>query len=153
MTQKLYKKEHIVTSVVAVIVDRYKRVLLTKRNVPPFQDMWVMPGGKIDLGEPILTALKREVQEEVGLEIEVENLIDVFEHIAPGEDNYHFVILYYRCRPLGLDFVHNELEVAEAEWVHYSDLAGYPIAEGASYILEKVFPEISRSDLPGTADA
>lgn len=140
MTKQIYKKEHIVTSVVAVIVDRHKRVLLTKRNVPPFQDMWVMPGGKIDLGEPILTALKREVFEEVGLEVEVENLIDVFEHIAPGEDNYHFVILYYLCRPLSSEVNHNEQEVAEAEWVHYSDLAGFHIAEGASYILDKVFP-------------
>jgi 8-oxo-dGTP diphosphatase len=143
MTKQIYKKEHIVTSVVAVIVDRHKRVLLTKRNVPPFQDMWVMPGGKIDLGEPILKALKREVQEEVGLEVEVDNLIDVFEHIAPGEDNYHFVILYYLCRPLGSDIIQNEQEVAEAEWVHYSDLGGYNIAEGACYILDKIFPGYS----------
>jgi len=153
MTHKVYKKEHIVTSVVAVIVDVHKRVLLTKRNVPPFQDMWVMPGGKIDLGEPILSALKREVIEEVGLEIDVINLIDVFEHIAPGEDNYHFVILYYLCRPLGSEIIHNEQEVAEAEWVHYSDLAGYNITEGASFILDKVFPGYNRFELSGTSDA
>jgi 8-oxo-dGTP diphosphatase len=143
MTKKKYKSEHIVTSVVAVIVDQHKRVLLTKRSVPPFQDMWVMPGGKIDLGEPMLTALKREVLEEVGLDVEVENLIDVFEHIAPGEENYHFVILYYRCRPLGSELIRNEQEVAEAEWVHHSDLEGYNIAVGASYILDKVFPVFS----------
>ena len=140
MTKPKYKKDHIINSVVAVIVDQFGQVLLTKRNIPPFKDMWVLPGGKIDLGEPILVALKREVHEEVGLEVEVESLIDVFEHVTPGEDNYHFVILYYLCRPLSCDIKHNEQEVAEVEWVHYSNLANYTIAEGASYILDKVFP-------------
>lgn len=71
MEQNGFKASHIVTSVVAVIIDADDRVLLTKRNVPPFQGEWVMPGGKIDLGEPIVAALKREVWEEVGLEVEV----------------------------------------------------------------------------------
>src|SRR6185369_6992692 len=114
--------EHIVTSVVAVIVDDEERVLLTGRSIPPFQDMWVMPGGKINLGEPILAALKREVHEEVGLEVDVEGLIDVFEHLTPGDDNYHFVILYYRCRPLFCDIRHSEEEVAEVAWASRTEL-------------------------------
>lgn len=51
MTQRLFGKEHIVTSVVAVMIDERERVLLTKRSIPPFKNMWVMPGGKIDLGD------------------------------------------------------------------------------------------------------
>ena len=153
MTRKRYKKEHIVTSVVAVIVDEEERVLLTKRNVPPFNNMWVMPGGKIGLGEPILKALKREVREEVGIEVDVDDLIDVFEHVTPGEDNYHFVIIYYLCRPLSCRITHNEQEVDEAAWVHSSELAGYRLAEGARFILAKKFPEFCLTEAPGKADA
>jgi 8-oxo-dGTP diphosphatase len=153
LTKKRFKKEHIVTSVVAVIVDDEGRVLLTRRSIPPFQNLWVMPGGKIDLGEPILEALKREVHEEVGLEVEIENLIDVFEHLTPGEENCHFVILYYRCRPLYCDVVHNEHEVAEAAWVSCHELPGYALPAGARYILEKVFPAISLGDITINADA
>lgn len=142
MTRKRYKKEHVVTSVVAVIVDDEERVLLTRRKVKPFQDMWVMPGGKIDLGEPILAALEREVWEEVGLQVAVEGLIDVFEHLTPGEDNYHFVILYYRCRPLYCNINPNQHEVAEAAWVPRSELTGYAMPDGARFILGKVFPEL-----------
>ena len=130
MPKLTYKKQHIVTSVVAVIVDDEDRVLLTRRNVAPFKDMWVMPGGKIDLGEPIFQALHREVKEEVGLEVEIGDLIDVFEHLTPGDDNYHFIILYYRCRPLSCDITHNQHEVAEARWVPYGDLADVPDAGG-----------------------
>lgn len=143
MQQKEFKAEHIVTSVVAVIIDNEEQVLLTKRKVPPFQGDWVMPGGKIDLGEPIVQALKREVWEEVGLEVEVGALIDVFEHVTPGEDNYHFIIIYYRCTPLYCDVTHNDEEVAEARWVKVSELDRYPVPAGARFILGKIFPELA----------
>lgn len=112
-----------------------------------------MPGGKIDLGEPILDALKREVHEEVGLEVEIEGLIDVFEHLTPGEENCHFVILYYRCRPLYCDIVRNEHEVAEAVWASCRGLTGYAMPAGARYILEKVFPELSLREVTDNIDA
>ena len=143
MTHKRYKKEHIVTSVVAVIVDERDRVLLTKRSIPPFKDQWVMPGGKIDLGEPILVALRREVDEEVGLDVEVGDLIDVFEHVTPGEENCHYIILFYRCWPVHTDVEHNPDEVAEVQWVPRHELSRYQMPEGTRYILGKVFPEPS----------
>lgn len=137
-----FKAAHIVTSVVAVIVDGDDRVLLTKRSVPPFQGEWVMPGGKIDLGEPIVQALKREVLEEVGLAVEVGRLIDVFEHVTPGADNYHFIIIYYLCTPLHCDLSHNRDEVDEARWVPRGELSRFKLPAGARYILGKLFPEL-----------
>jgi 8-oxo-dGTP diphosphatase len=153
LTKKRYKKDHIVTSVVAAIVDDDGRVLLTKRSVPPFLDLWVMPGGKVDLGEPIQEALKREVHEEVGLEVEIQGLIDVFEHLTPGEENCHFVILYYRCRPLYCDVVPNRQEVSEVAWVSGDELAGYAMPVGARYILGKLYRNQRSSDAGGQADA
>jgi 8-oxo-dGTP diphosphatase len=144
MRKQKFKKDHIVTSVVAVILDDDGQVLLTRRNVEPFKGEWVMPGGKIDLGEPIVKALQREVMEEVGLKVEVEDIIDVFEHVSPGADNYHFIILYYLCRPLSCDISHNYDEVAEARWVSQEELAGYKMPDGTRFILEKVFPQRRR---------
>ncbi len=141
MPKPKFKKDHVVTSVVAVIINLAGGVLLTKRNVPPFMGQWVMPGGKIDLGESIIRAVQREVFEEVGLEVEVQNLLDVFEHVTPGEDRYHFVILYYRCHPLSDEFNHNDAEVAEARWVPPDELMQYNMPEGTKFILEKLFPD------------
>jgi 8-oxo-dGTP diphosphatase len=140
MTQHLYRKQHVVTSVVAVIVDEAERVLLTRRAIPPFLDMWVMPGGKIDLGEPILRALHREVREEVGLEVAVDGLVDVFEHLTPDTD--HFVILYYRCRPLTHALKPNPAEVAEARWVPRAGLPSLSMTDGSRFILGRLFPEL-----------
>ncbi|MDY0383288.1 NUDIX hydrolase [Trichlorobacter sp.] len=143
MTQQRFRKEHIVTSVVAVIIDDQERVLLTRRSIPPFKGMWVMPGGKIDLGEPIAVALRREVDEEVGLAVEVGDLIDVFEHVTPGEENCHYIILFYRCWPMHTVVNHNQDEVDEAQWVPRHELARYPMPDGTRHILTKVFPDLN----------
>jgi 8-oxo-dGTP diphosphatase len=142
VTKPRYRKEHIVTSVVAVIIDEQERVLLTRRSIPPFKDMWVMPGGKIDLGEPIASALRREVDEEVGLEVEVGSLIDVFEHVTPGEENCHYIILFYGCRPVHYELAHNPDEVAEVSWVPRHELTAYLMPDGTRTILGKIFPEL-----------
>lgn len=141
MPKPKFKKDHVVTSVVAVIINFAGEVLLTQRSIPPFLGQWVMPGGKIDLGEPIIRAVQREVREEVGLEVEVQNLLDVFERVTPGEEHYHFVILYYRCLPLSDELNHNDAEVAEARWVPPDELCQYRMPEGTKFILEKLFPE------------
>ena len=125
-----------------MIIDKQERVLLTRRSIPPFKGMWVMPGGKIDLGEPIAVALKREVEEEVGLDVDVSDLIDVFEHVTPGEENCHYIILFYRCRPLHTDIDHNVEEVSEVVWAASQDLSKYQLPEGTRYILSKVFPGV-----------
>jgi 8-oxo-dGTP diphosphatase len=141
MTQHLYRKQHIVVSVVAAIVDDRDHVVLTRRSIPPFFDQWVMPGGKVGLGEPILQALHREVREEVGIDVSVGALLDIFEHLTPGPDNDHFVILYYRCRPLRREFAPNHEEVSDVRWVPRSDLSLYSMPEGTRHILSKLFPE------------
>jgi len=140
--RSLYRKQHIVTSVVAVIVDDQGRVLLTRRSVPPFQGQWVMPGGKIGLGEPMLSALHREVREEVGIDVVVAGLLDVFERVTPGAENDHHVILFYRCRPTRPDVTPNPAEVAEARWVPRTELGHYPITEGTRHVLSRLFPEL-----------
>ena len=142
MTQHVYRKQHVVTSVVAVVVDDDQRVLLTRRAIAPFKDMWVMPGGKIDLGEPILLAVQREAHEEVGIDVAVGELIDVFEHLTPGPNNDHHVILYYRCRADRQVLTPNPAEVAEARWVPRAELSGYAMPAGTRFILAKLFPEM-----------
>jgi 8-oxo-dGTP diphosphatase len=143
-----FKKQHIKTSVVACIVDDRDRVLLTRRCIHPFCGQWVMPGGKIDLGEPILKALHREVREEVGIEIRVEGLIDVFEHVGIGENNDHFIILYYRTVPMTFDLRPNGRECTEAGWVAKEQISAFDITPGTRYILSRVFPELDLDKSP-----
>jgi 8-oxo-dGTP diphosphatase len=135
-----FKKQSIKTSVVACIIDDRERVLLTRRCIEPFCGQWVMPGGKVDHGEPLLEALHREVREEVGLEVRIDGLLDVYEHIAIGDKNDHYVILYYRAHPLTLDLMPNNQEVTEADWASADDLAKYDMTPGTVHILAQIYP-------------
>ncbi|HDR46498.1 MAG TPA: NUDIX hydrolase [Geoalkalibacter subterraneus] len=136
------KSQAIKTSVVACVIDEQERILLTRRCIEPFCSLWVMPGGKIDHGEPILQALHREVREEVGIDVQVEGLIDVFEHIGVGERNDHFVILYYRAAPLSRELAPNGDECTEAVWAEKSSLPQIPMPPGGRHILSQIFPDL-----------
>ncbi len=138
-----FKKQAIKTSVVACIIDSHDRVLLTRRCIEPFCSQWVMPGGKIDHGEPILVALHREVREEIGIEVHVDGLIDVYEHVNLGSRQDHFVILYYRVSPVTFDLAPNGSECTEAVWFSKDQLNALSMPPGCCHILGKVFPGLA----------
>ena len=136
-----FKKQHIKTSVVACIIDEQNRVLLTRRCIEPFCGQWVMPGGKIDHGEPLLEALHREVREEVGLDVHIDGLLDVYEHVSIGVKSDHYVIIYYRAHPTTLELTPNQGEVTEALWVGATNFNRYNMTPGTRHILAQLFPD------------
>jgi 8-oxo-dGTP diphosphatase len=136
-----FTKKSIKTSVVACIIDAQARVLLTRRCIEPFCGQWVMPGGKVDHGEPLLEALHREVREEVGIEVHIDGLLDVYEHVALGSNNDHYVILYYRAHPLTFNLLPQISEITEADWVPADQLTSYDMTPGTRHILALIYPE------------
>ena len=83
------------------IVFQGDRVLLVKRGKEPGRGKWSIPGGAVDIGETVERAVKREIEEETGLRVEVLDLVAVFERILPdpqGKTLYHYVVLDYCCR-------------------------------------------------------
>jgi 8-oxo-dGTP diphosphatase len=73
-------------------------VLLAKRGQEPAKGTWSLPGGAVELGEKIIDAMKREIREEVAIEIEVGGLIRVLDRILRDQDRriqYHYVIVDY----------------------------------------------------------
>jgi ADP-ribose pyrophosphatase YjhB (NUDIX family) len=73
-------------------------VLLAERGQEPAKGTWSLPGGAVELGERVVDALKREIREEIGIEIEVGGLIRVLDRILyDGEKRirYHYVIVDY----------------------------------------------------------
>ncbi|OQY18839.1 MAG: DNA mismatch repair protein MutT [Desulfobacteraceae bacterium 4572_35.1] len=145
-------QKHIKTSVVACIIDAERRILLTKRSIPPFYGQWVMPGGKIDHGETIHQALKREVEEEVGLQVSVDSLIDVYEHIGIGHREDHYIILYYRSTPQTFKLNTNPDELSEARWFNASQLLDLDVPPGSRHILSILYPEQLWRDFTTSGD-
>lgn len=63
---------------VDIIIQTEGGVVLIKRQKPPYQEKWCLPGGFVDIGETVEEAAKREAKEETGLEVRIERLVGVF---------------------------------------------------------------------------
>ena len=74
-----------VTEVAAgILLDQFGRYLLGQRPAgKPYAGYWEVPGGKIEKGESVFEALKRELQEELGIEIQSGEELTVLEHDYP----------------------------------------------------------------------
>jgi 8-oxo-dGTP diphosphatase len=83
----------------AGIVRRGDDVLLGQRNKDPNRGLWVLPGGGVDFGESLVQTLKRELAEEAGIDIEVDDLFDISELINLPDE--HRVIFYMNARYRG----------------------------------------------------
>jgi 8-oxo-dGTP diphosphatase len=78
--------------VYAVIFEQERVLLAHRRDI----DWWNLPGGGMEPDETVEEAMRREVCEETGLEVEVERLIGVYSKPQKQE-----VVLTFRCRVVG----------------------------------------------------
>ena len=83
---------------VAAVLFQGDSVLLARRNKEPGKGQWSLPGGAVELGETLEEALRREIREEVSLEIEIGGLVRLIDRILYDEQKrvqYHYVIVDY----------------------------------------------------------
>lgn len=108
---------------VAVIQDTSGRVLLTRRAADAHQGgLWEFPGGKVERGEDLVQALRREIREELGIVVNTHQpLIDIT-HRYPDKTVRLDVhrILHYFGKPIGL-------EGQPLEWVSPAQLHQFPM--------------------------
>ena len=138
MTDSRQYPERPIVGVGAVIVDEGK-VLLVKRKYEPLKGQWSLPGGMVEIGETLETALTREMLEETGLRVDVGPVIEVFDRIMRDEERrvrYHFVLIDYLCWPAG-GALQAGSDVEEAIWADAALLAEYALTEKAMSVIER----------------
>mgnify|MGYP003510559294 FL=1 len=80
--------------VVAAILHRDGAYFATQRGYGEFEGMWEFPGGKIEPGESREVALKREIQEELGIDITIDKFLCTTEYDYPS---FHLTMHCYLC--------------------------------------------------------
>ena len=103
--------------VVAAVIENGGKVFATQRGYGEYKDGWEFPGGKVEPGETLQMALRREISEELATEIEVGSLITTVEY---DYSTFHLTMHCFRCRVLS-----GELELLEheaARWLSHDEL-------------------------------
>lgn len=89
---------------VGAIIVRGGEVLLVQRGKPPSFGKWSIPGGLVELGESLETAVRREVLEEVCIDVSVVDLVVALDRVIPddsGKIEYHYILLDFLCEYAG----------------------------------------------------
>ncbi|HSX09141.1 MAG TPA: NUDIX domain-containing protein [Candidatus Saccharimonadales bacterium] len=91
--------DYIGVGVGAAIIDDTGKILITKRGKKAKNERgkWEIPGGGVEFNETFETALKREIKEELDVEIEILELLGIYDHIIP-EERQHWVAPTYICK-------------------------------------------------------
>ncbi len=85
-------------NVVAAVIMKDGKVFATQRGYGEFKDGWEFPGGKVEAGESPEEALRREIREELEVEVNVGDLIDTIEYDYPA---FHLSMKCYACTIAG----------------------------------------------------
>lgn len=132
--------ERPVVGVGAIILDG-DRVLLVERGNEPLKGIWSIPGGALETGETLAEGLRREAREELGLEVEIGDLVEVFERITRDAENrveYHFVLLDYLCYVVGGNLRAAD-DAANVRWAARSELSALNLTAGTAQVIERAF--------------
>lgn len=117
--------------VVAAVIPRADKYLITQRRpTAVLAGLWEFPGGKVEEGESDGDALKREVRERVGADIDVGTCIARRTHDYVG---YSVDLALYQARLVG-ESEPKPVRVADCRWVKSSEFENYqfPAADQAT---------------------
>jgi len=120
------------------IIRKKEKVLLIKRNTPPYKNYWSLPGGYVEKGEEVKRAIIREVKEETGLDFRP-TFWKYWDEIIP-QLKWHAVVLIFtgsadgRLNP-------DRKEVKEVRWFSRKTIEKLRLAFLHKEILKDYFHE------------
>ena len=126
---------------VGAIVFKDDRVLLVRRGKPPAEDLWAIPGGRVEIGETLQEAAEREILEETAITIRARVPVytfDVIERDTRDRIRFHYVIVdltadYIRGQPRAGD------DASAARWVSSDELATLKVSPKTLQLLKTQF--------------
>jgi 8-oxo-dGTP diphosphatase len=140
--KRLYPDQPVVG--IGAIIIKEGKIALIKRGNEPSKGKWSIPGGLVELGENLETAVIREAKEETCLEVENPRLIDVVDNVdfdEQGKIKYHYVIIDYLVQ-VKAGTIQAASDAAELRWVFFSEVENYNLT--ASF---RVFFKRNREEL------
>ena len=119
--------------VVAAIIYKDGAYFVTQRGYGEFEGLWEFPGGKIEPGESRETALKREIQEELGIDITIDKFLCTTDYDYPS---FYLTMHCYLCNVKSGDIELREHK--SARWLTADMLDGVEWLLADKEVIEKL---------------
>ncbi len=117
---------------VAVITDAQGNILIDRRKQEGLLGgLWEFPGGKIEPGESVEACVKREIMEELGIEIEVGSRLITIDH---AYTHFRVTLNVFNCTHLSGE--PKPIECDEVKWVTLDEIEEYPFPKANGQIIE-----------------
>ncbi len=136
--------ERPIVGVAAVVIEN-DRVALVRRGRPPAYGEWSLPGGAVELGETLEKAVVREAGEEIGLEVEVLELVAIMDRIfldKDGQVQFHYVLLDFLCRKTGGKLLASSDAISCAQ-IPFSALDRYKLTKETREVINRAFQRLN----------
>jgi 8-oxo-dGTP diphosphatase len=104
---------------VDAIVEKDSKILLVTRKKDPFKGSRSFPGGKVDVGEKVEDAVKRELREETNLDIEPKDILGVYSDPTRDPRGHRISITFIAKISGGEERAADDAE--KVEWVSFDD--------------------------------
>jgi ADP-ribose pyrophosphatase YjhB (NUDIX family) len=109
-----------------------------------------LPGGAVEPGETLEEAVVREVAEEIGLSVEVVEVVAVLDRIfwdQEGVVQYHYVLIDFLCRKTG-GKLQASSDVISCSQVPFSALAQYNLTKETKGVISRAYQRVSGGSPP-----
>jgi 8-oxo-dGTP diphosphatase len=120
---------------VSAAIFRGDKVLLVRRARSPGKGVYSLPGGRVEFGESLHTALHREVDEETGLKIAIVGLAGWREVLPEAGSGGHYVIMSFAARWIGRE-PHLNDELDDFSWLTPDTFGDLKVTSGLHEVIE-----------------
>jgi 8-oxo-dGTP diphosphatase len=120
---------------VSAAIFRDGKILLVRRARSPAKGFWSLPGGRVEFGESLHSALHREVDEETALKIEIVGLSGWREVLPGPPGGGHYLIMSFAARWAAGEPVLNE-ELDDFRWLAPDDLGDLKLTSGLQEMIQ-----------------
>lgn len=134
-----------ITTIAGVILNEKNQILCTLRDKSKFEYVsykWEFPGGKVEQGETQHQTLKRELMEELGINVEIGDFFYQVEHDYP---DFHLSMTLFKCKLIDKELTLNVHK--DIKWLDAKDIMSLDWAEADIPVAKEIYEKMYNNSL------
>lgn len=123
--------------IAGVILKKDKKFLLVKEVLEDGKEYWIVPGGKVEFGESLVNAAKREIKEETNLRPKKLKLLN-FKEAIHTKNNYHTIIFFFLGEEIVGKLKPSDPAILDAQFFSKDEIKKLRLVHSAQWAFENL---------------